>query len=92
LRLKTEKLKKDLGFSGILEHTVGNQASLYNGMVEYTSDEDLRFINPWKNNKLNTTQQEYLKFIILEINKDRYPNLSETQIQQKINNNDVEFF
>jgi hypothetical protein len=24
LRLKTEKLKRDMGFSGILEHTIGN--------------------------------------------------------------------
>lgn len=92
LRLKTEKLKKDLGFSGIKEHTIGNQTSLYNGMTEYTADGDLRFINPWKNNKLNTAQQDYLKFIILEINKNKYPNLSETQIQQKINSNDIEFF
>lgn len=92
LRTKTEKLKKDLGFSGLLEHTVGNQASLYDGMTEYTPDGDLRFVNPWKENKLNNDQNEYLKYIILEINKNKHPNWQESQIQDKINSNDVEFF
>lgn len=91
LRLKTEELKKKTGFSGLLEHTVGNQASLYNGMTEYI-DGDLRFINPWKNNNLHPDKAEYLKYIILELNKNLHPTWSEAQIQQKINDNDVEFF
>jgi hypothetical protein len=73
------------------QHTVGNQASLYNGMTEYI-DGDLRFINPWKNNNLHPDKAEYLKYIILELNKNLHPTWSEAQIQQKINDNDVEFF
>jgi hypothetical protein len=49
-------------------------------MTEYTSDGDLRFINPWKDNNLNTAQQEYLKFIITELHKNLHPNWSESQI------------
>ena len=92
LRLKTESLKKSLGFSGFKEHTYGNQASLYNGMTEYTQDGDLRFVNPWKSNKLSQAQSDYLKYIILEINKNKYPNLTEEQIQEKIDSNSIEFF
>lgn len=92
MRANTEKLKKDTGFSGLLEHTIGNQASLFNGMIEYTPDGDIRFINPWKSNKLQSSQIEYLKYAILAINKDRYSTLSEEQIKQKIEENNPEFF
>ncbi len=92
LRQKTEKLKNDTGFSGLLEHTIGNQASLFNGMTEYTQDGDLRFVNPWKNNKLSPQQQEYLKFAILELNKNAHPTWTEAQIQDKIQSDDITFF
>jgi hypothetical protein len=35
LRDKTEKLKASQGYSGIIEYTIGNQTSLYDGMTYY---------------------------------------------------------
>jgi hypothetical protein len=40
-----------MNYSGFVEHTYGNQASLYKGMIEYVNG-DLRFVNPWKENNL----------------------------------------
>lgn len=93
LRLKTEKLKRDMGFSGILEHTIGNQTALYNGMIEFTGDNNIRFVNPWKNPKnLTQSQIEYLKFIITEINKDRFSSWSESKIEQAIERDEIQYF
>ena len=94
LRKDVEQLKHDIGFSGIIEHTIGNQTSLYNGMTEYTSDGDLRFVNPWKNpEKLKYPgQREFLKKYILKINKTIHPKLTQEEIENKIKTNDIEFF
>ena len=35
LRDKTEQLKKDSGYSGFVEYTIGNQSSLYDGMIYF---------------------------------------------------------
>ena len=94
IRRMVEEIKHDIGFSGFKEHTYGNQADLYKGMTRYTTDGDLRFLNPWKENtqELSPKQVEFLKYAILEINKQIHPTYSEEQIQAKIENDDVEFF
>lgn len=91
LRLKTEQLKKDLNYSGFVEHTYGNQTSLYKGMIEYVNG-DLRFVNPWKENNLQPAQVEFLKYAILEINKLTHKGSTEEAIKAKIADNDPEFF
>ena len=92
LRQKTEALKKAVGYSKALEYTVGNQTSLYDGMTKYTQDGDLRFVNPWKDNSLTTEQADYLKYIITTIQKNIKPDLTDTEIQQKIATDDIAFF
>lgn len=92
LRNKVEELKKDLGFSGFIEHTYGNQTSLYDGMTYYSKNGNLLFVNPWKNNhNLSPKQAEFLKFIILEINKNTH-NYSQEEINDKIKYDDITFF
>lgn len=93
-RNMVEEIKKEIGFSGLKEYTVGNQTDLYKGMTRYTSDGDLRFLNPWKENtqELSPKQIEFLKHVILEINKQAHPQYSDEQIQQKIEQDDVTFF
>jgi hypothetical protein len=77
LRAKVEELKKDTGYAGLMEHTVGNQTSLYDGMTEYDKNGNLVFINPWKDTKnLSAKKIEFLKYVILELNKNQQPNLS----------------
>lgn len=93
LRNKVEGLKKDSGYAGLVEHTFGNQASLYEGMTYYDQNGNLLFINPWKDTKgLSAKKAEFLKYVILELNKNIHPNLSESEIQNKINSNDTTFF
>lgn len=93
LRNKVEQLKKDSSYAGLVEHTVGNQTSLYEGMTYYDQTGNLLFINPWKDTKgLSPKKAEFLKYVILELNKNIHPEYSEAQIQSKINNNDIEFF
>ena len=93
LRKRTEELKKHVGYNRFIEHTIGNQTSMYDGMTEYTQNGDLMFINPWLNPKgLNAAQVDYLKYVILQVNKFRHPTLSEEEIQDKIKTNDVDFF
>lgn len=83
IRRMVEEIKKDTGFSGVKEHIWGNQTELYKGMTRFTEDGDLRFLNPWKENtqELSSKQVEFLKHVILEINKQRHPTYSEEKIQ-----------
>jgi hypothetical protein len=93
LRNKVEQLKNDTGYAGLVEHTFGNQTSLYNGMTYYDKSGNLLFINPWKDTKgLSPKKAEFLKYVILELNKNTHPNLSEAQIKEKIEDNNTEFF
>ena len=41
LRNKVEALKKDTGYAGLVEHTYGNQTSLYEGMTYYDKNGNL---------------------------------------------------
>ena len=50
LRDKVEQLKKDVGYNSFMEHTVGNQTSLYEGMTFYSPEGNLLFSNPWDDN------------------------------------------
>ena len=93
LRDKVEGLKKDTGYAGLVEHTFGNQTSLYEGMTYYDKNGNLMFLNPWKDTKnLSAKKVDFLKYAILELNKNLHPGLSEAQIQDKINSDDVDFF
>lgn len=93
LRNMVESIKKEQGYSGFIEHTFGNQTSLYEGMTYYDANGDLLFINPWKDTKnLSSKKIELLKYVITEINKNKSPNLSDEQIQEKINSDDLDFF
>jgi hypothetical protein len=46
-------------------------------MTEYDKNGNLVFINPWKDTKnLSAKKIEFLKYVILELNKNQQPNLS----------------
>lgn len=92
LTTNVELLKKQEGYAGIKEYTIGNQASLYNGMTKYTEDGDLVFENPWKSTTLSEYKKDFLKKAILEFNKNVHPDWTEQVVQDKINLEDREFF
>lgn len=92
LRDRVEKLKKNSGFSGVLEHTIGNQANLYKGMTYY-SNGDFLFKNPWKDTTgLTTEQAEFLKYIIIETNKRTHSGTSNEELMMHLQNGDIEYF
>lgn len=75
---KTEALKKDKGFGFIKERTLGNATSMYTNMY-YMEDGNIYLRNPWEDNDgikqpLSQEEREFLKFFLLEINKNRRPN------------------
>lgn len=93
LTAAVEELKRQEGYNVVKEHTFGNQTSLYDGMMEFTADGDLRFVNPWSNDcHLNPAKKEFLKKAILEFNKDSHPDWSQQTVESKIATNDTEFF
>ena len=93
LTTAVEELKRQEGYGTLKEHTFGNQTSLYDGMMEFTDDGDLRFINPWSTDcHLSYAKKEFLKQAILEFNKDSHPDWTQPVIDTKISSNDIEFF
>lgn len=93
LARRVEELKKDQGYTALKEYTVGNQTSLYDGMTYYDANGNLLFLNPWKDTRnLSLKQAEFLKYVILEINKDKHPDYSDAQIQESIKTDNLDFF
>lgn len=75
IRTLTEKLKKAKNF-GYITSMVKNDIDLYKNMIKRTSDGDLRFTFI---NDLTGVEQEYLKYVLRVINRNRY-NYSEPQL------------
>lgn len=88
-----ETLKQREGFSKASEYTFGNQASLYTDIVYKTQDGDLMVKNPWDPNcRLSAAKIEFTKMFLMEINKDRFPNKSEAELEVMAKNGDYDFF
>jgi hypothetical protein len=50
-------------------------------MTYYDKNGNLMFLNPWKDTKnLSAKKVEFLKYAILELNKNMHPDWSEAQI------------
>lgn len=93
INIAVDKLKEREGFSKLNEYTFGNQSSLYSDIVYKTDDNDLMVKNPWDPNcKLSDAKKEFAKMFLLSINKDRYPNKNDAELEQMIRNNDYDFF
>ena len=97
LRDKVEDLKRDAGYSGLLEHTVGNQTSLYEGMTYFHDNGNLLFRNPWNDSDpvvaaMSPKRREFLKYVLLEINKNKHPKDTEEDIKERRRSNVSEFF
>ena len=72
LRQKLNALKKDKEYTWLYTRTVGNQTDLYQNMFDKESD-DFLFVNPWDSQvDLMDSEREFLQFVILTINGDRY--------------------
>lgn len=91
--IAVDKLKEKEGFSKLQEYTFGNQSKLYSDIVYQLNDGDLMVKNPWDPNcGLNEAKKEFTKMFLMEINKDRYPKKSETELKTMIAINDYDFF
>ena len=93
INIEVDKLKEKEGFSALSEYTFGNQSSLYTDIVYKTDDGDLMVKNPWDPNcKLSPAKIEFTKMFLMEINKDRYSNKSQLELEAMIKNEDYDFF
>lgn len=90
-----DKLKDKEGFSKLKEYTVGNQSKLYDGIIYRDSDNDLMVKNPWSSSwpeDLSEGKREFTKMFLMEINRDRYQNKTDLDLEVMIKNNDYDFF
>ena len=92
INIAVDKLKEKEGFSSLKEYTFGNQSSLYTDMVN-TENGDMVVINPWSDNcTLSEAKKDFAKMFLMEINKDRYPNKTQAELDIMIKNNNYDFF
>lgn len=93
ITIAVDKLKEQEGFSKFKEYTYGNQSSLYKDIVYKTDDNDLMVKNPWNPNcGLSEAKKEFTKMFLMEINKDRFPNKTQLELETMANKGDYDFF
>ena len=93
ITIAVDKLKEKEGFSKFKEYTYGNQSSLYKDIVYVTNDKDLMIKNPWSTDWLiGDAKREFTKMFLMKINKDRYPNKSEIELEGMAKSGDYDFF
>lgn len=85
------ELQKEKNFGFVKKTTFGNQADLYKNMYVFENG-DMKFKNPWKDNTLSAVETKFLKYAITRINQNRHPDLTESEIQEMINNDDASYF
>lgn len=82
-------LKNEKSFGIIQEHTIGNQVDLYSNMLETTADGDYLFKNP---NRLQGAERKFLEYTLYKINKNRYPTLTDEQLQEMKDSDDRRYY
>lgn len=94
VRELVEKLKKSKGFNYLKERTTGNQASLYKNMFRYTEDGDILFKNPDSPTAglESNEEREFLRYVLTEINKRRFSDRTEGEIEELKNNSDSIYY
>lgn len=84
-----ENLKREKSFGAVRENTVGNQTSLYANMYEETPDGDFVFKNP---DRLQGAEREFLEYALYTINKNRYADKTDEELQNMRNSNDIKYY
>lgn len=83
------KLKKEKSFGFVKENTIGNQINLYSNMYETTPDGDFVFKNP---NRLVGSEREFLEYALNIINKNRFPDKTQEELDKMKNSDDAEYY
>lgn len=92
ITIAVDKLKEGLGYSKLKEYTYGNQAEIYKNIVYKADDGDLMVKNPWSDNSLTSVEKEFTKMFLMEINKDRFPNKTEAELEAMGLRGDYDFY
>lgn len=90
VRELVDKLKAAKNFTGFSERTFGNQTSLYTNMTYMTPDGDFLFKKP--EDLSMPEEREFLEFVLNEINRNRYSNFSDVELEKMKNENDVRYY
>lgn len=95
IRKEVDELKKAKNMSSMALNMGANQVSgLYSNLIEEVElpdgNIDLLFKNI--NSVSNPAERKFLHFALTKINKNRYPSMSEQELEDKINNYDTEIY
>lgn len=89
IRTLTDKLKKEKNF-GYITSFIKNDISLYANMYKM-QDGDLRFKNI-NDSSLSPTEKEYLHYALQLINKNRFPNYTQEQLNIMENSDNIQYY
>lgn len=89
IRHYVEAIKKNQGFSKFKENTYGNQVNLYKDLFKEV-DGDLLFVRPEE--VYDPQKKAFLEYVLNEINKDRFPGLLPSELEDKKNSGDLEYY
>jgi hypothetical protein len=77
IRQLTEKLKKSKNFGWLAQNTIGNETSIFKGMIKYVNG-DLLMKNI---SEMNTPEEkEFAKYFLRMVNRNRFPGMSELEL------------
>lgn len=85
------ELKKEKGFNRLKEATIGNQTSLYTNMWEHTPNGDFRVKNI-NDSSLTTAERNFLIYFLYRINKNRFPNKLDEELNRMRDSDDFEYY
>lgn len=94
-RKLVENLKKKKGFSGLKEHTVGNQADLYKNIYHIVRDGegkpvDILFKNPDTDTTMTAEEKAFVKHALNKINENRF--LDDAEREHMRTTNDKRYY
>ena len=87
----TNDFKNESHFYQIQESTIGNQASLYKKLTKINEHGNWVFKTP-SDPSLNNAEIKYLNFVLKNINSNRFNTLSESSMQDLIDNTNSEYY
>jgi len=89
VRKLTDALKKSKGFGALSQNVIGNPTSIYKSMFrEVEGDLVLKNINDLKTKE----EKEFAKYFLREVNRNRFPGMSELELDEMEQNDDIEYY
>ena len=93
IRKALDKFKAAKGYTAAMLNLGANQVNIYkNLIIEVPTEQGTDLMFQDINNITDPNEKEFLEFVLDEINKDRFPNMSETEREQRKNSYDTQYY